>query len=514
MVELHTKEHVRTCLQHENDTAAARRFDPNISAKMLSEFGDKNHYAGMVLTGFYISSVYKLFHLTIADHFSQEVKKRGALRLQWDASFKECKHLARYHGESVFRALITATHEIGEIRIQFHVVTDGHDQMYCAVATFIATCEKYGQGTPQLLTTDKPGDDKPTFLGLLPGLRATQEKLDRFATQQATGGTGLPVCTTESTNFKVLRSALEINANIDCIRNQLLALPRNLQVMSIDAEWDTFKNLRGCIVGSGPAAVVQLGYRLTPEGPVQALVMQLHGRKSLPDRLAALFATPGINFIGRDVGGDLKRIGRDFKCYAAMCKVKLYTDIGIMARTQDVVLTGVVSLQTLVELVLGEKLLKTKVRVSKWSATKLSDEQALYAALDVIKPLEVYFKLDSKPDLTARFSAADAVAGVFADVVPQRSSSVSTMATRAAVAVIEESVSTWASPIWCKPAQVSVLQSMRRVTVTEVLAPFMVVPGMKRDGKPICLADFGAVPFDVFLPLTMLKHHVHWKLFV
>ena len=31
--------------------------------------------------------------------------------LHWDASYKEAKHLGRYHSESIFRALITATNE-------------------------------------------------------------------------------------------------------------------------------------------------------------------------------------------------------------------------------------------------------------------------------------------------------------------------------------------------------------------------------------------------------------------
>ena len=39
-------------------------------------------------------------------------KKRGARRLHWDASYKEAKHLARYHGNSHFKALITGTNEV------------------------------------------------------------------------------------------------------------------------------------------------------------------------------------------------------------------------------------------------------------------------------------------------------------------------------------------------------------------------------------------------------------------
>lgn len=57
------------------------------------------------------------------------MKKRGADTLHWDASYKEPKHLCQHHGKAIFRALFTATNQLGEIRLQFHVVTDGHDQV-------------------------------------------------------------------------------------------------------------------------------------------------------------------------------------------------------------------------------------------------------------------------------------------------------------------------------------------------------------------------------------------------
>ena len=48
-------------------------------------------------SGRYLSTVYKQYEESIADNLDKEVKKRGARRLHWDASYKEAKHLGRYH---------------------------------------------------------------------------------------------------------------------------------------------------------------------------------------------------------------------------------------------------------------------------------------------------------------------------------------------------------------------------------------------------------------------------------
>ena len=61
-------------------------------------------------------------------------------------------------------------------------------------------------------------------------------------------------------------------------------------------------------------------------------------------------------------------------------------DLGIMARAHDVVQSGVVGLECLVERVLNEKPSKVpSVRLSRWSVSQLSPEQINYSALDVIK---------------------------------------------------------------------------------------------------------------------------------
>mmetsp|Transcript_13267 Transcript_13267/g.33624 ORF Transcript_13267/g.33624 Transcript_13267/m.33624 type:complete len:97 (-) Transcript_13267:146-436(-) len=96
------------------------------------------------------------------------MKKRGATRLHWDASYKEPKHLSRFRGEQIFKALITATNELGEIRFQFHVVTDGHEQMVASIAVSRVTQNAYGQPPVELLFTDKPTEDKAFFEEQIP----------------------------------------------------------------------------------------------------------------------------------------------------------------------------------------------------------------------------------------------------------------------------------------------------------------------------------------------------------
>ncbi len=124
-------------------------------------------------------------------------------------------------------------------------------------------------------------------------------------------------------------------------------------------------------------------------------------------------------------------------------------DLGITACARDVVQSGIVGLEYLVERVLNEKLLKIPtLRLSRWSACQLSTVQINYSALDVIKALEVYFKLNDMPDLTARLTLDDATPGKVVDIVPSHGS-VHLLATRAAIACIEPCCEEWTAPCDC-----------------------------------------------------------------
>ena len=126
----------------------------------FSAFGDPQLYDGRVPTGKYLAHMYKLFRDSIRVHLDNEVKKRGAETLHWDVLYKEAKHLYQYKGHPVYYGLVTALNEFGEVRIQFHVFSDGHDQMVTALKAFEKTRTEFGLPGVHLFLTDDPGRDK------------------------------------------------------------------------------------------------------------------------------------------------------------------------------------------------------------------------------------------------------------------------------------------------------------------------------------------------------------------
>ena len=136
---MHTKTHTRQHLNHERKFARMKRLDSNFMMDEFSAFNDKELYDGRVPTGKYLTHVNKLHHASIRPHLDNEVKKRGTETLHWDVSYKEATHLCQYKGHPVYHGLVTTLNQFREVRIQFHVYSDGHDQMVTALKAFEKT---------------------------------------------------------------------------------------------------------------------------------------------------------------------------------------------------------------------------------------------------------------------------------------------------------------------------------------------------------------------------------------
>jgi len=96
LLELQTKLYTKEHLESENEVLRKRGtlFAP-FGLQMFSSFGDKDLYCGAVPTGRYLSSAYCAYGDSIEKHLDREAKKRGCLRLHWDASYKSAKHMCR-----------------------------------------------------------------------------------------------------------------------------------------------------------------------------------------------------------------------------------------------------------------------------------------------------------------------------------------------------------------------------------------------------------------------------------
>ena len=214
--------------------------------------------------------------------------------------------MARYHGNNVFKALITAVNEYGEIRIQFHVVTDAHEQMSNALSAFEDTVQKLGHAPLQLLCTDKPTEDGKYFCQNIPSLRTSSFNHKLHNTSTVVIG---------QNTYAIEEQYIDYLTNIQDINTKTLALRQSLpetdRVLSLDAEWDTTKNASGMISNSGhKVSVIQIGYRMN--GITRVLVIKTASMTSLPIHLQHLFEDYSITFTGRQVGGDVSKIGKDF----------------------------------------------------------------------------------------------------------------------------------------------------------------------------------------------------------
>ena len=456
-------------------------------------------------------------------HCFTQVKKRGCADLKWDASYKEAKHLAQHHDKGIFKALVTGTNTLGEVRVQFHVVTDGHDQMIGQLQQLVATLNAYGHQMPRRLASDKPAEDKYFFMTQIPSLQEEQWRLDALVKADAppaagagspadappAAGAGSPSDTADKActinlaeQVKVGSTAAEINSLCDLVRDQAEV------VTSLDAEWEMTNGASGHITGRDRVALIQIGYRLHGESLSRALLLRVQKIKgTLPGRLLALLADPRFTWVGRAIKNDLGHLGKDFNA-AAITNTVQTIDLGPFARARDVVVRGTAGLERLVSLTLGEKMSKApEVRCGKWAAPVLNDRQIEYAALDATKALDVYHVLAEKMDMALRLTAEEAVADCPADLVP-RHGSVAVMATRAAAGRVVATSGFWLNPLLgARGKRMMVTKTRRLIEITKVLAPSFVVPGIKVDGREAQLSDFGEVPFQLVVPLTMLSPH-------
>ena len=283
--------------------------------------------------------------------------------------------------------------------MQFHTITDSHDQYEQPLEDLTETLRLMGQPYPMLLGTDNPAGDKDFFLRALPSLLKAQQAFngetpedaaptdaaptdtaptDAAPTDAATtdaaqtwSATTDPATTDSATTdaattdvtmtdaaqavtatalgtgqvlpidiacVKLCSKHLEIEAAVLSFRDELLGLSPE-PVVGFDAEWDTVRNGRGDIIGKkGRVALIILSALVAPS-KYKTLLLRTYDKATLPASLLNFLVDQRFKFTGRCIGQDLAKVSKDFLCEEVHATT-LWCDLGSLARSRDIFPTG------------------------------------------------------------------------------------------------------------------------------------------------------------------------------
>ena len=502
ILELQSKEHLRLHLMHENEIARGRL----TFREMFEDFSSPT-YGGRVPSGQYFCNVYNIVHRRLREYFDKEMKKRQGRILALDHSFKTAKRIKNVNGDNVFKAVITAVNEYGEIRLQCNTVTDGRDQVQVALAAMQNTIAMYGQQEISVVFTDKPHVDKTFIMQVLPSLRGTQESFPA-GTQPPSA---LQTYNVEQTRIAYKKTQQGITDCVDAIREHLRSLPPGKRVVGLDTEWEYLPVHQ-------KTAVVQLAYIDGDANDVHVAVLHVKGFKErrLSPSLVSLLTDPDILFVGRHLRADIQKLARDFDNTGTLADSDSVhcLDVAAFAKSRNVITHANCGLANLAQAVLGKHLPKD-LRNSPWNNNLDNNFDRLhYAAADAAAALEMYFTLEKMPDYYETLSSAAAVAGCKVDIVPSTGSAMTTAACIATGHIVEGE--SWECTLpGARPATLSssTPRAQKRciVEITDLFAPFQFVPKLRVNGEQVVFADLREnpqEPFRVMLPLKMLAPHI------
>ena len=241
------------CREYEVMDRISRSMPNEFDSEYFSEFSNKEKHKGLITSPQYLLDACTKYHYSIRDYLCKEMKKRSAERLSWDASYKEAKRLTRYKEVPIFKALITATNELGEVRLQFHAVTDSHDQMRSAIQAYKNTCNSHGHKLPTHVFTDNPHRDKGFFCEMFDSLvdyssMSASNACDNIC--DSIENDVLPTVNLKEDQVTLVSSNQDINTFCNALRDQLSEEEPTNKASGLDCEWDAHCNYSGDIIGT------------------------------------------------------------------------------------------------------------------------------------------------------------------------------------------------------------------------------------------------------------------------
>ncbi|KAJ7452542.1 hypothetical protein FB451DRAFT_1374025 [Mycena latifolia] len=337
---------------------------PDKAYEPFSDFEDQSEYAGFSPHRNYITAVYVDYMNHIRAALDQCLSALKCTKAKWDHSHKLTKFLMKLGGVTIFAGLFTLINEAEQIRYQAFVPTKSLAH----------------------ICSDNVANDAATFLDCIPTLG---EKIDHT---QIEDFSDLPLMLLPD---NVLVNVCSTDIEIASACNAILAHIVNDSVechVGFDMEWEYSGSEFSRT--SKKTSLIQIAFQTS------VFLMSTHLLKTLPSSLLTVITSLQIMKVGRNIGGDLAKLARDFPEYKLPAKVNGQLpgviELGAFAKAKNAIQKGTASLSAITAAVLHVNLSK-EARDSPWDAPSLSSTQINCAALDAWVCLDIWQTLKDWP---------------------------------------------------------------------------------------------------------------------
>jgi hypothetical protein len=493
--ELHVREHdlqelnYLHAISQAQKQEKARNAEGQKSYEPFSDFQDRDGYAGFYPSRWYINTVYMDYMEHIRPILDQCMAALTGYVIKWDNSFKLPKLLMKLGGEMTFAALFTLVNELEQIRFQAFVPTKSLSHIRAGLEEMVKSLEKHGLAQPILGFTDNVASDAATFMECIASLA---KDVDAVQLQEFSD---LPRATLpENVSIQVCSTPGEVQTACNSVLEITTHLPANEKLkLGYDQEWKYTTGQSGG--GSEKTALVTLAL------PTVVYLLRVHNVHKLPSSLEVILNSPRILKIGRNVGGDLAKLSRDFSCSIPAKKKngrESVIELGALAKSRNAVSNGNVSLAAITAATLQQHLSKDE-RSTDWNAHELSNEQMHYAALDGWIALQIYDVLHLQPSSGQSLKSASCINQAVSLYCRKQEVAKGVIVKQPKEFVIERISPTPMSTV------VNVTPTRAVIRIDEVLVPDFILSFHK---QTLCNVQAGRPSFEVLVSLSALKTRV------
>ncbi|KAG2193947.1 hypothetical protein INT47_003517 [Mucor saturninus] len=280
------------------------------TVEKFSAYSDKMRYGGVCSSSKYISHVYTSFITLLRSKMERETMVKDGEILNVDHSFKIIEKIAKDGGRPVFQALYTVCNEYEEVRAMAFVPTKGQAHVKPLLCALKRSYELYGHTMPKIVFTDNVVGDQKLFEDIFPSLIIDVKHVDGITVEVTDQEHELPVYEIPSdVTVECLSSIDSINFFMQTILNDIRDRRTRVNI-GFDCEW--YYTIKPSY--QKKIAIIQIAYQK------KVFIIQTKhfdvdptsGLKILPASLKTLLLTRSITKIGKSIGGDFKKIQRDF----------------------------------------------------------------------------------------------------------------------------------------------------------------------------------------------------------